>query len=65
MFGYAVNDPGDTNAQYTNIVTCTIDEMESVELYANNDIHTLLAYFSRVTGFPNTATGTWNDPLST
>lgn len=65
MFGYAVNDPGDKNAQYTKVVTCRITEAQSIDLYANNDMHTLLAYFSRVTGFPNTSTGTWNYPIKT
>lgn len=63
LFGYAVNDPGDTSAQYTKTVTCRIVESVSTELYANNDMHTLLAYFSKITGFPNTATGTWNYPI--
>lgn len=65
LFGYAVNDPGDTSAQYTKTVTCRIVESVSVDLYANNDMHTLLAYFSKITGFPNTPTGTWNYPLKT
>lgn len=65
LFGYAVNDPGDTSAQYTKTVTCRIVESVSVDLYANNDMHTLLAYFSKITGFPNTSTGTWNYPLKT
>lgn len=65
LYGYAVNDPGDTSAQYTKVVTCRIVESISKELYANNDMHTLLAYFSKVTGFPNTSTGTWNYPLKT
>lgn len=65
LFGYAVNDPGDTSAQYTKFVTCRIVESVSKELYANNDMHTLLAYFSKITGFPNTSTGTWNYPLKT
>lgn len=65
LFGYAVNDPGDTSAQYTKTVTCRIVESVSVDLCANNDMHTLLAYFSKITGFPNTSTGTWNYPLKT
>lgn len=65
LFGYAVNDPGDTSAQYTKTVTCRIVESVSVDLYANNDMHTLLAYFSKITGFSNTSTGTWNYPLKT
>lgn len=65
LFGYAVNDPGDTSAQYTKVVTCRIVESISTDLYANNDMHTLLAYFSKITGFPNTSTGTWNYPLKT
>jgi hypothetical protein len=65
LFGYAVNDPGDTSAQYTKTVTCRIVESVSVDMYANNDMHTLLAYFSKITGFPNTSTGTWNYPLKT
>ena len=65
LFGYAVNDPGDTTAQYTKTVTCRIVESISSEIYANNDMHTLLGYFSKITGFPNTSTGTWNYPLKT
>lgn len=65
LFGYAVNGPGDTSAQYTKTVTCRIVESVSVDMYANNDMHTLLAYFSKITGFPNTSTGTWNYPLKT
>ncbi len=65
LFGYAVNDPGDTSAQHTKVVTCRIVESVSTDLYANNDMHTLLAYFSKITGFPNTPTGTWNYPLKT
>lgn len=65
LYGYAVNDPGDASAQYTKIVTCKIIESVSKDLYANNDLHTLLAYFSKVSGFPNTPTGTWNYPIKT
>lgn len=65
LFGYAVNDPGDTSAQYTKTVTCRIVESVSTDLYANNDLHTLLAYYSKITGFPNTSTGTWNYPIKT
>lgn len=60
LFGYAVNDPGDTTAQYTKTVTCKIVESVSKDLYANNDMHQLLAYYSKVSGFPNTSTGAWN-----
>lgn len=63
LSGYAINDPGDVSAQYTKTVTCRIVDSVSVDLYANNDLHTLLGYFSKITGFPNTATGTWNYPL--
>ena len=59
MYGYAINDPGDTTAQYTKYVYCRITEATSVDIYANNDQETLLAYFSKVSGFPNTGTGTW------
>lgn len=65
MFGYAINDPGDKTAQYSKSVTCRIVESVSIDLYANNDLHTLLGYFSKITGFPNTSTGTWNYPLKT
>lgn len=65
MFGYAINDPGDKSAQYSKSVTCRIVESISTDLYANNDMHTLLGYFSKITGFPNTSTGTWNYPLKT
>lgn len=65
LFGYAVNDPGDTDAQYTKIVNCVLIESDSVEMHANNDTQTLLAYYSRVSGFPNTTTGTWNYPIKT
>lgn len=65
LFGYAVNDPSDTTAQYTKTVTCKITESTFVEMHANNDMHTLLAYFSRTSGFWNTPTGTWNYPIKT
>lgn len=65
LFGYAINDPSDIDAQFSKSVTCIIVESERRDLYANNDLHTLLAYFSKVSGFPNTATGTWNYPIKT
>lgn len=65
LYGYSITDPGDVTAQFTKVVTCRIVESISTEMYANNDMHTLLAYFSKITGFPNTPTGTWNYPLKT
>lgn len=65
LYGYAVNDPGDEDAQFTKYVTCRIIESERKDLYANNDMHSLLAYFSKISGFPNTPTGTWNYPIKT
>lgn len=59
MNGYAVNDPGDTTAQYTKYVSFLVTEATQQDIYANNDMHTLLAYFSKISGFPNTSTGTW------
>ena len=54
---HSVSDPGDTSAQYTKNVYAIIKEADKVDLYANNDIGTLLAYYSRVSGFPvSTAT---------
>ena len=58
MFGYASSDAGDVTAQYTKNVYCRIIESDQVPLYANNDIHTLLAYYSKVSGFNSTTTGT-------
>ena len=65
MFGYASSDAGDVTAQYTKNVYCRIIESDQVPLYANNDIHTLLAYYSKVSGFNSTTIGTWNYPLPT
>ena len=65
MFGSAVSNPDDITGQYTKRVYCKISEAVRKELYANNDMQTLLAYFSRVTGFPNNTTGTWTYPVST
>ena len=59
LYGSAVNDPLDISAQYTKYVYCVITEAVQVDLFANNDQETLLAYFSKVSGFPNTSTGTW------
>ena len=54
---HSVSDPGDTSAQYTKNVYAIIKEADKVDLYANDDIGTLLAYYSRVSGFPvSTAT---------
>ena len=58
IFGYASSDAGDVTAQYTKNVYCRIIESDQVPLYANNDIHTLLAYYSKVSGFNSTTTGT-------
>ena len=58
LFGYASSDAGDPTAQYTKNVYCRIIESDQVPLYANNDIHTLLAYYSKVSGFNSTTTGT-------
>lgn len=60
LYGYSASDSSDTTAQYTKIVYCKITAATKVDLYANNDDETLLAYFSRITGFPNNTTGTWN-----
>lgn len=49
----AVSDPNDISAKYTKSVYCKITEAITADLYANNDIHTLLAYYSKVTGFPS------------
>ena len=65
VFGSAVSNPDDITGQYTKRVYCKISEAVRKELYANNDMQTLLAYFSRVTGFPNNTTGTWTYPVST
>ena len=65
LSGYAVNDPSDVTAQYTKTVTCKITAATFVEMRANNDMHTLLAYYSRTSGFWNTPTGTWNYPIKT
>jgi hypothetical protein len=52
LFASSVSDPGDTSAQYTKDVYAIISESLKVDIYANNDVQTLLAYYSRVTGFP-------------
>lgn len=48
----AVNDPSDVLAQYTKQVYCRLTIADSADLYANNDLKTLLGYFSKVSGFP-------------
>ena len=60
----AVSDPGDNTAKFTKQVYAVIREAEQVDLYANNKIQTLLAYFSRVTGFPSSSEKTWKYNLS-
>jgi hypothetical protein len=52
LFASSTSDPGDVSAQYTKRVYAVISEAVKLDMYANNDIHTLLAYYSRVTGFP-------------
>lgn len=64
LSAHSVSDPSDVSAQYTKYVYARITESEKVDLYANNDIETLLAYFSRVTGFPAASETHWNYPLS-
>ena len=59
LYGSAVSNPDDVTAQYTKKVYCKISEAKYVDLYANNDVQTLLGYFSRISGFPNNTTGTW------
>ena len=59
LFAYAKSGIGDLDAQDTAFVTFVITESSEVILTANNDIETLLAYYSPITGFPNQATGTW------
>jgi len=53
MFASAVSDSGDTSAQFTKSVYAAIVEAVKVDLYANNKLETLLAYYSRATGFPS------------
>ena len=65
LFGYSVDAPDNTNLQYTKSVTAKITDRVTKDLYANNDTHNLLAYFSNVTNFPNSPTGTWNYKFST
>lgn len=65
LYGYSTSNPSDTSAQYTKEVTCRISEAVSVDLYARNYNNNLLLYMSRVTGFPNTPTGTWKYPIKT
>lgn len=65
MSASSVNDPNDVSAQYTKSVYFTLKEAINIELYANNDQQTLLAYFSKISGFPNAATGKWNYKLPT
>lgn len=60
LFGYSVDAPDNTNLQYIKRVTAKITDRVTKDLYANNDTHNLLAYFSNVTNFPNSPTGTWN-----
>lgn len=60
--GYAVDSPGNTDAQDEADVYCRIVQGSSSVLYANNDRRTLIAGFNSTlgNGFPNNTTGTWN-----
>lgn len=60
----AVSDPGDLTAQFTKNVYAIISEAEKIDLYANNDIQTLLAYFSRITGMPAASETLWKYNVS-
>lgn len=64
LFASSTSDPGDVFAQYTKRVYAVISEAVKLDMYANNDIHTLLAYYSRVTGFPAASETEWNYSLS-
>ncbi len=64
LYASAVSDPGDASAQALKKVYAVLIEAEKVDLYANNNIHTLLAYYSRVTGFPSSNETVWNYKLS-
>lgn len=64
LVGSSVSDPGDMSAQFTKQVYALITEAEKVNLYANNDLNTLLAYYSRVTGFPAASETVWSYKLS-
>ena len=64
LYASAVSDPGDVSAQYTKRVYAIIVEAEKVDLYADNQIQTLLAYYSRITGFPSANETVWRYNLS-
>ena len=64
LYASAVSDPGDTSAQALKKVYAVLIEAEKVDLYANNNIHTLLAYYSRVTGFPSSNETVWSYKLN-
>ena len=59
LFAYAKSGPNDLDAQNREFVTFRVIESVEVVLTANNDIETLLAYYSPLSGFPNQPTGTW------
>lgn len=65
LFGYATSGPNDLTAQDSTFVTFTVSKSSTVVLSANNDIQTLLAYYSNISGFPNNTTGTWTYTLPT
>lgn len=59
LTGKSADDENDVDGIYEKTVTCRIITAEKVDLYANNKNKQLLAYFSKVSGFPNYGTGTW------
>ena len=58
LFAYAKSGPNDLDAQSREFITFRVIESVEVVLTANNDIETLLAYYSPLSGFPNQPTGT-------
>ncbi len=63
MRSRAVDNADDPTAQYTKRVYARIIVATEIELKANNDKLSLLAYFSKVIGFPASNLDIWTYPL--
>ena len=60
---WAASDP--EKVKTSKIITFKIRVADVTDLTANNDFETLLAYFSKITGFPSSGVGTWTYKIPT
>ena len=60
LSAFAVDDPTDDSAKATKSVYALIGEADETVMKARNDNNQLLAYYSNITSFPNTASTLWN-----